>query len=80
MIPENLQAFARELGELAAKYELRTVHGAFHAGLHDPWRAEVQFHWRQGRHGADADVVLLTSNVSVTARIESPLPTPEEPK
>lgn len=73
MIPENLQAFARELGALAAKHNLHTVQGKFRGSLiDDPWRADVNFHWAQGRHGAESGVILLSSTQEVLARIEAP--------
>jgi hypothetical protein len=71
-IPNDLQSFALELAALAKKYGINRISGEFWPGYEHEWRPAVRFSWLQGRHGAAADQITLTSEHTVVAK-----PTPE---
>lgn len=72
-IPNDLQSFGLELAALAKKYGLNRISGEFWPGYDHQWKPAVRFDWLQGRHGAAADQITLTSEHRVIAR-----PTPGE--
>lgn len=69
MIPESLQQFARELAALAEKHGLRNLGGHFDPPFGCEWRERVEFYWTQGRHGADAGHINLTSTQRVGVKV-----------
>lgn len=77
VIDEQIQAFARELAQLAQKYDIRRINGSILPGLDHKWRNEIHFVWTAGRHGEDGYVVNLSTSQDVQVRLTSPDPTNE---
>lgn len=71
-IPENHQAFCKELAALARKHGLRELTVQYTPGFDDPWRHRISLRWDAGRHGEDENKIYITSQVDVNAKIDGP--------
>lgn len=69
-IPEQHQEFCKAVARLCREYGLRHFEGAFNPAYGDQWKARIQFSWDQGRHGADAGGVTITSTLDVFTEID----------
>ncbi len=50
-IPENYQAFCRDLVKLARKYGVRQIRTDFMPGFDSEWKEQIRMRWHEGRHG-----------------------------
>jgi hypothetical protein len=77
-IPEQHQAFCREVARVARKYKLTNFGGSFKPGYQDEWRAGISFKWEAGRHEEDAGKISIWSQTEVNTNIDDREPTVDE--
>lgn len=76
----DAKAIAADLAQLAQKYGLRRFDGTFRMNFDSQWQRDIQFHWAAGRHGEDAHLIKLHSELDVTMAIDAPQPIYGDPK
>lgn len=79
-IPDRHQTFCREVAKLCRAHGLGRFSGTFRPGFKDGWDGDIAFSWDQGRHGAEAGQVHITSQFHVNTKIDVTLVADERGK
>lgn len=69
MIPEKYVEFCRALARVAREHNMDSLHGNFRPEFGDNWNEDINFTWKQGRHGEDSDELFVQSNVRVYTKL-----------
>lgn len=68
-IPEDIQSICREFGEIARKHDLRDFSLEFNPGFESKWGGKVHCRWEWGRHGDNANELIIQSNFFVQTKV-----------
>lgn len=69
MIPDKYIDFCRELARVARKHNMNNLHGSFRPEFGSEWTEDINFRWKQGRHGEDSDELFVESNLRVFTKV-----------
>ncbi len=64
-IPEKYQEFGREVAKLAIKLNAGSVNIKVAPHYKDGWEGDIEVHWNAGRHGDEANRLVVVSTVRV---------------
>lgn len=70
-LPEEIEAIGRDLAALAKKHKLYHLQGMVRTGYDSKWRSDVRFHWDSGRHGAEENMIVLQSDVTIRLDVKA---------
>lgn len=73
-IPEHHVEFCRAIAAVCKTFGVDNVGMTFRPGWKDPWSDTISMSWEQGRHGADAEKLHISSSVHVYTRIDGQKP------
>ena len=69
-LPKNLQQFCKDIAKVAREHGISTLEGKFHPGFDNDWSTTVHFNWKQGRHGAESGRIHMSSEQTITTKID----------
>ncbi len=75
-IPQSMQDFAREIGEVCRKHELNSFRGTFNPSSMQEigllaW-GEFELFWSAGRHFADSGTISIIGNQRMSVKLPFP--------